>query len=410
MQKGKKKVAHRPNRFLFTTLYSALRIYFWFRGIRLKKQNICGCLPKGPAIVLCNHGSFIDFIYAAAMLPGRYPNFVIARLYFYHKLLGGLLRCLGGFPKSMFANDMGSTKNCLHVLKEQGILVMMPEARLSTVGCFEDIQDRTYSFLKKAGVPVYTIKLFGDFLADPKWGSGIRRGSVVEAQLDILFTAEQLQTLDTTEIAAAVEQRLTYDELAWLREKPKQRYRTRRLAEGLENILTLCPACGRKYTITTKNRDIFCEHCGKLTQMDDRYSFSADFRFRDFAQWYAWQKEQLHREILADPDYTLRSKVTLHLPSLDGRRFTREAGNGVCSLSRQGLTYEGTRDGEFCTVTFPVERVYRLLFGAGEDFELYDGAEILYFVPEEKRSAVDWYMASMLIYDDTVRGEKHGTK
>jgi 1-acyl-sn-glycerol-3-phosphate acyltransferase len=287
---------------------------------------------------------------------------------------------------------------------------MMPEARLSTVGCFEDIQDRTYSFLKKAGVPVYTVKLCGDFLADPKWGSGIRRGSVVEAQLDILLTPEQLQTMDTAQIAAAVEQRLSYDELAWLRERPKQRYRTRRLAEGLENILTVCPVCGGKYTITTKKREIFCENCGKLTQMDDRYSFPEDFRFRDFAQWYHWQKEQLHQQILEDPDYVLQSKVTLRLPSLDGKTLTREAGSGVCRLSRQGLTYEGTRDGQPCTISFPTERVYRLLFGAGEDFEIYDGTEILYFVPEEKRSAVDWYLASMLIYDDTVKGGAYGTK
>lgn len=398
-----KTTVRRPNRFLFATLYGALRLYFRLRGIRLKKENLCGHLPKGPAIVLCNHGSFIDFIYAAAMLPRVYPNFVIARLYFYHKFLGNLLRRLGGFPKSMFANDMESTRNCLRVLKDGGILAMMPEARLSTVGCFEDIQDRTYSFLKKAGVPVYTVKLSGDFLADPKWGNGIRRGSVVEAQLDILFTPDQLEMLTPEKIGKAVEQRLSYDELAWLQERPKQRYRSPRLAEGLENILTICPCCGGKYTITTQKREIFCDHCGKLTQMDDRYGFSPDFRFENFAQWYHWQKEQLWQQIQADPEYVLESKVALRLPSLDGKSLTREAGTGVCCLSREGLSYEGTRDGEPYQIHFPAERVYRLLFGAGEDFEIYNGSEILYFVPEERRSAVDWYLASMLIYDEAAQ-------
>lgn len=398
-----KTTVRRPNRFLFATLYSALRLYFRLRGIRLKKETLCDHLPKGPAIVLCNHGSFIDFIYAAAMLPGIYPNFVIARLYFYHKFLGGLLRRLGGFPKSMFANDMESTRNCLRVLKDGGVLAMMPEARLSTVGCFEDIQNRTYSFLKKAGVPVYMVKLSGDFLADPKWGNGIRRGSVVEAQLDILFTPEQLEAFTPEEIGKAVEQRLSYDELAWLKERPKQRYRSRSLAEGLENILTICPKCGGRYTISTKKRDLFCDHCGKLTQMDDRYGFAPDFQFENFAQWYHWQKEQLRLQLAADPDYTLQSKVTLRLPSLDGKSLTREAGTGVCYLSRKGLSYEGTRDGQPCQIDFPAERVYRLLFGAGEDFEIYNGSEILYFVPEERRSAVDWYLASMLIYDEAAQ-------
>lgn len=400
-----KTTVRKPNRFLLTTLYGALRIFYFCKGVRLKKKNACGHLPEGPAIVLCNHGSFIDFLYAAALLRKCYPNFVIARLYFYHKFLGTLLKKLGGFPKSMFANDMESTRNCLRVLKDGGVLAMMPEARLSTVGCFEDIQDRTYSFLKKAAVPVYTVKLSGDFLADPKWGSGVRRGSVVEAELDILFTPEQLAQLAPAEIGEQVEQRLRYDELAWLQTRPKQRYRSRRLAEGLENILTVCPKCGGKYTITTDRREVFCQHCGKLTEMNDRYGFSEDFLFCDFAQWYHWQKEQLRQQIAAEPEYVLQSPVTLRLPSVDGKSLTREAGSGVCRLSRMGLTYEGTRDGEAWTVTFPRERVYRLLFGAGEDFELYEGSEILYFVPEERRSAVDWYLASMLIYDEAVQAQ-----
>lgn len=400
-----KTTVQKPNRFLFTTLYSALRVFYFCKGIRLKKKNLCGHLPKGPAIVLCNHGSFIDFLYAAALLRKCYPNFVIARLYFYHKILGTLLKKLGGFPKSMFANDMESTRNCLRVLRDGGVLAMMPEARLSTVGCFEDIQGRTYSFLKKAGVPVYTVKLSGDYLADPKWGSGVRFGAVVEAELDILFTAEQLALLSPEQIGEQVEKRLSYDELAWLETHPKQKYMSSRLAEGLENILTLCPKCGGKYTIVTKRREIFCEHCGKLTEMNDRYGFSDGFFFQNFAQWYHWQKRQLRQQIAATADYALESPVILRLPSKDGKRLTREAGCGVCRLSRQGLTYEGLRDGEAYTVTFPRERVYRLLFGAGEDFELYDGSEILYFVPEEKRSAVDWYLASMLIYDEAAQAE-----
>ena len=48
----------------------------------------------------------------------------------------------------------------------------------------------------------------------------------------------------------------------------------------------------------------------------------------------------------------------------------------------------------------PILIMYRLLFGVGEDFEIYDGTQILYFVPEEKRSAVQWYMASMILHDE----------
>jgi hypothetical protein len=385
------------NGFAMAVIYQGVRLWYTLSGIRVKTTNKVG-KPEKPSIILCNHGSFIDFIYAAALIRKYKPNFIVARLYFYHKYLGWLLRTLGAFPKSMFAMDLENAKNCLTVLREKNHLAMMPEARLSTTGRFEDIQPSTYAFIKKAGVSVYTIKIHGDYLADPKWGKGFRRGARVEAELDILYTAEQVQSLSLEELKSGIEQRLYYDEFEWLKEHPELRYRSRRMAEGLENILTICPVCGKKHTITTKKMDIFCENCGKLTSLNNRYGFAQGFCFENFAQWYDWQKEQMKEQILSDPEFALTSPVELRLPG-DGKSLTRSAGRGVCSLDRRGLRYVGTKDGAPFEASFSIERIYRLLFGAGENFEVYNGSQILYFVPDEKRSAVDWYLTSMILND-----------
>lgn len=379
----------------------ALRLWCFLCGVRVKTVNRVGT-PEGPAIILCNHGSFVDFIFAATLLKKYRPNFIIARLYFYDKRVRWLLRNIGGFPKSMFALDTESTKNCLRVLRSGGILAMMPEARLSTAGRFEDIQSSTYSFLKKSAVPVYTVKFSGDYLADPKWGRGFRRGALVEAELDLLYTAQQIESLSVQEIARGVEERLRYDEFAWLAQHPKIRYRSRRMAEGLENILTVCPTCGGRHTLTAKREKVFCETCGYLTSLNDRYAFTGGFRFENPAQWYDWQKDLLAQEITQNPAYALTSPVELRLPS-DGKGLTRHGGWGVCTLNRDGLTYTGTKDGEEVQCFYPLQKIYRLLFGAGVNFEVYDGTEIQFFVPEEKRSAVDWYMASMILYDEKFR-------
>ena len=386
------------NGFLLAIVYYALRSYYFLCGVRVKAVNKIG-KPERPAIILCNHGSFIDFIFAATLLKKFKPNFVVARLYFYDWRLRWLLKTIGAFPKSMFALDVESTKNCIKVLRENGCLAMMPEARLSTTGRFEDIQPGTYSFLKKSGVSVYTVKFGGDYFADPKWGKGFRRGAVVEAELDILFTAEEIGSLSVEEIKKAVEARLDYNEFRWLKDRPHIRYRSKRMAEGLENILTVCPVCGQKYTITTKKDKIFCQRCGYLTSLDDRYGFTGDFRFEDLTQWYDWQKTCMQKEIEENRAFSLVSEVELRLPS-DGTGLTRHAGQGVCTLNRDGLTYRGTKDGETVELHFSIGRIYRLLFGAGENFEIYNGTEILYFVPVERRSAADWYMASMLLYDE----------
>lgn len=385
------------NGFVMNVLYYGVRFYLCLCGVRLKTVNKIG-KPEAPSIILCNHGSFIDFIYAAALLRKYKPHFIVARLYFYHSILGWLLRKVGAFPKSMFAMDMENAKNCLTVLRNQEILAMMPEARLSTTGRFEDIQGSTYSFIIKSGVNVYTIKIGGDYLADPKWGKGFRRGSLVEAELDILYTAEQVKDLSLEQLKQGIEQRLTYDEFQWLRQRPQLHYRSRRMAEGLENILTVCPVCGRKHTIATKKDKVFCEHCGYLTSLNDRYGFDDGFRFADLTQWYDWQTALLAEEIAENENFSLSSKVELRLPGT-GNSLTRHGGHGVCTLTRDGLTYIGTKDGETVELHFTLQRIYRLLFGAGVNFEIYDGTQILFFVPEEKRSAVDWYLASRILHD-----------
>ena len=90
-------------------------------------------------------------------------------------------------------------------------------------------------------------------------------------------------------------------------------------------------------------------------------------------------------------------------------RFTSGlAGSGLCTLTSEGLTYEGSEWGEPVRKHFPIEGIYRLLFGAGEDFEVYLGKEIYYFTPKERRSCVDFYIASKILYDKKIQ-ENGGT-
>ena len=379
--------------------FAVAKLVMWCKGVRVVYTDLTEGSLETPAVVLCNHGSFPDFVYAGSILRRYAPNFIVARLYFYGKPLGKLIRRFGCFPKSMFTADPESAVNSLRVLRGGGLLAMMPEARLSTAGRFEDIQPGTYPFLKKAKAPIYTVKMSGDYMADPKWGNGFRRGALVEVELSRLMSADEVKAATVEEIAEKVESKLYYDEFKWLKGHPEVRYRNRRMAEGLENILTTCPLCGRKFTLRAKKRRIFCEDCGEVAVLDDRYGFVGEKPYANHSVWYETQKEALKQQILTDESYTLTSPVELKLPSADGKSMLRSAGRGVCVLDREGLTYRGTVDGAATELTFPIGEIYRLLFGAGEDFEVYVGETIHYFVPNERRSCVEWYMASAILYD-----------
>ena len=107
----------------------------------------------------------------------------------------------------------------------------------------------------------------------------------------------------------------------------------------------------------------------------------------------------LEKQIKENSEFALTEEVELRLPS-NGKGLTRFGGRGICSLNWEGLTYTGMKDGQQVKLNYPLQKVYRVLFGAGQNFEIDDGTEILYFVPNDKRTAVDWYMASMILYDE----------
>lgn len=365
------------------------------RKVKVKLENKVGRLER-PSIVLSTHGSFLDFVYSGRIIKKERPHFVVARLYFYHKILGKLLKSIGAFPKSMFSSDIENVKNCMTVISKGEVLAMMPEARLSTVGKFEGIQDSTFKFIKKMGVPVYYIKLEGDYFAKPKWGDKARKGSVVHATLDKLFTKEEIQNATLEQVAKKIETALYYDEFEWLESMPNVHYKSKTLAKGLENILTTCPNCKAKYSIETSGMMVTCKNCNLTATLDDRYGFIDEKPFKNFAEWYEWQKAEMQSEII-NGDFKLTQEVTLKHSSKNGKGCTQVAGHGVCTLDKTGLKYVGDKDGEQIEKFFKIEDIYRLLFGAGEDFEIYEGKEIWYFVPNEKRSCVDFYTASELL-------------
>lgn len=392
-EKAKNKVGS-YNPFVFKTLGSLILAGVKTKA-KIKLKNNVGKLEK-PCIVLCNHGSFYDFIYSGKILFNEKPHYIVARLYFGNKKLAWVLNKTGAFPKSLMAADLETTKNCLKVVADKGVLAMMPEGRLSTVGKFEDIQEATYKFLQKMNIAVYTIKINGSYLAKPKWGDKIRKGALVEAELNPLFKTGELATMPVEEIKEKTENALNFDEWDWLEKHPEVHYKHKTLAVGLENILFTCPKCGKKYTLKTDKNKITCSECDLEATLDDRYQLSG-VEFKNISQWYDWQVDQIRQEIKKNKNYCLADDVELRHFSKDGKTQTVFAGKGKCILNKDGLLYKGTEYDTEIEKLFTMDSIYRLLFGAGENFEIYEGKEIFYFVPTDKRSCVEWYIVSGLL-------------
>lgn len=393
-----------PHRRTVAFFRSVIRLYLnpkVKRKILFDKKD----LPE-QMVLVCNHPSGFDNLYAVDALYPKHPiNFISNRYYYFNRSLGKWLIRVGCIPKSIFSSDVDSLKNCMRIVKAGGNLGIMADVRLSMYGQTEEVPATTAKFLKKLGLPVYVMHFDGSYMCKPKWGK-LRKG-VVEINCFKLFDAEELAAATADEVNAKMRQAIYYDDFEWIKTRPEVTYKSKRMAEGLENILYKCPHCGKEFTLHSKKDKFFCESCGYTVRLDNRYNFVAlddkPLYFENLRDWFKAQKAEIAEQIQS-ADYALSCPVTLKKRSLDGKTFLREVGRGVCTLSHKGLSYSGTVDGEQTEINFPASEVYALSYMTGKGFQHYTSNDYFCFLPDNPLLSIKYYVASELL------GKMHGAK
>ena len=358
-------------------------------------------------VLVCNHPSGFDNLYAVDCLyPTHKINFISNRYYYFKRSLGKWLMKVGCIPKSLFSADVESLKNCMRVVKAGGNLGIMADVRLSMYGQTEDVPETTAKFLKKLGLPVYIMHFDGSYMIKPKWANGARKG-VVEINCFKLYDAEELATAPIEEVNQKMRAAIYYDDFEWIKQRPNITYKSKKIAEGLENILYKCPHCGKEFTLKSKKDTFFCTSCGYTVKMDNRYNFSAlngkPLYFENLRDWFKTQKAEIAEQIKSD-DYQLSCPVTLKKRSLDNKTFLREVGRGVCTLNHDGLTYVGEVDGEQKEIHWASTDVYALSYIKGKGFQHYTSNDYFGFFPDSPLISIKYYIASELL------GKMHGAK
>lgn len=400
MNEFKNDIVLYPNNFLSWIFnFVCKKIIYKKLNVSVNRNNIDKF--TNPSIILFNHLSAYDF---AVVMPQVYPqkaNTVCAYYYFCNYHLGRLLNRYGCFPKFLYQPDISAIKNMHKVIKNNCILALAPEGRLSAYGEMESYIPSTVKFLKKECCDVYIAKSYGTYFAKPKWANNVRKGKV-ELNIEKIFSKEDLESKDIYEIYNILYEKLYYNEYEWMEEK-RIPFKGKKFAEGLEQILYICPVCKKEFTYSSKNNIIKCEHCHTSIKLNQYYEFESNNTLipKNIREWYIMQKT-IERERIQDPNYTLSSKVKLKLPDPKGNGFCF-VGEGICTLTHQGITYEGTINGNNKSILFKLENIPALPFGVKEDFEIYHDQTLYYFVPENIRECVKWSVVEEQMYEDYIK-------
>ncbi|MCL1830088.1 MAG: 1-acyl-sn-glycerol-3-phosphate acyltransferase [Oscillospiraceae bacterium] len=370
--------------FAVFTLGNIIRMYF---RMKIDRSEIKGM--KGPLIAIANHQSNTDFIKTALAMWPLKLNFLVSSYYLNSGLLRYLFKKVGAISKKQFVPDTPAVLAAYRAILNKQSIIIFPEGQVEYYGAEVAIDESIAKLIKRFRVPVVNIQLRGGFLSNGKWSKRAYPARV-EIGCSVLLNTEQIAAMSEDEILTVVKEGLTYNEYDWQREKmiPSSK---KRLTKGLENILTRCPSCNHEFAMTSDKDTLSCSYCGYTVRLN-RYGFfeavgSYDLIYDNTVDWFRMQQREIQKEMLVDtPPYisecTLRS--TKH-----NRLGYFYRGRGVLTLDTDGLSYDGTRDGEPYSELFSIKTQIAVTHSAivwGIDFI---GEDCNYaFCPDDPRKMI----------------------
>ncbi|MBR5023073.1 MAG: 1-acyl-sn-glycerol-3-phosphate acyltransferase [Oscillospiraceae bacterium] len=262
-----------------------------------------------PCLILMNHSSFIDLkIVSRIFFPKRY-GIVCTSDGFVGKTL--LMRLLGCIPTQKFVSDVSLIRDMEYLLKKKKVSVLMyPEASYSFDGTATPLPRKMGVLLKKLNVPVVTVITQGAFARDPLYNCLQKRKVTVRADVTCLATKEELKQLTVAELDARLDAAFSFDNFHYQQENKivvDEPFR----ADGLNRILYKCPHCHAEGQTVGEGITLTCKNCGKVYTLDEYgYLQAEDAAFTHIPDWYAWQRQQVRKE-LEDGIYRLEKDVDI---------------------------------------------------------------------------------------------------
>lgn len=388
MKKSKKPGVRLPAKWLYNPAVRYLSSSYGKKyNLHVSKENMEQIKP--PFVLLSNHCSRLDWIFVGIGARPHYLNAVVTRYYYSDPKLGFFLRKVGAIPKDQFAPDVAAIKSMLATAKLGGNIMIFPEGRTTPSGSSETFERSTVKLLRHLGLPVVAMHLYGAYLSYPKWASDMRPGKV-ELTVKPIMTPEEIKSLSDDEIYDRMVSELRTDEFAW-QAKARVAYKSKKMAEGLENVLYRCAKCSREYTQQTKGDTLSCTECGNTVRLNEYYDLiptEGSTCPATIAEWYDIQLDELRKQIAADPDIAMHGHATLQETS--DKAWLKPVGKGEITADRSGFTYKGDRNGEAFELKVPLNALPAIAFTPGKGFEMYYRGDFYSFALDNGAESQRW--------------------
>ena len=136
-------------------LYKFFQTILWLPSKILLPTKVKGKknLPKGGAILICNHQSTLDIPTISLNIYKKH-KFLGKKELFEKKIQGKLYKTLGGIPINRDNPELSSIKECIKILKNDQRLLVFPEGTRNQDNNLKDIKLGVLVFALKAKKPI----------------------------------------------------------------------------------------------------------------------------------------------------------------------------------------------------------------------------------------------------------------
>lgn len=293
--------------------YRAMR---WLIGPFLKAyfRFTAGPAPAvdGPCLVVANHTTDFDSLFVALSFP-RHMYYVASEHIFRVPLLRAFFRYfLDPVLKRKGGADVNTALQAARRLRAGRNVMLFAEGNKSFHGETGPVHPATGGLAKASGATLVTYRLTGGYFTSPRWAHTLRRGRVAGAVMGV-YPPEVLAGMSADAVNALIARDIREDAYARQREAPV-RYRGKRLAEGLENALYLCPRCGGMGTLHGQRASLRCA-CGLYAEFGNTGALQGKgLPFETLTAWGAWQRAELARRAQALPAAPMTAAVPVPAP------------------------------------------------------------------------------------------------
>ncbi|MBP5235923.1 MAG: hypothetical protein J6128_00050 [Clostridia bacterium] len=355
------------------------------KTVRFKKSDC-------PFILVWNHLSRLDHLYSMkAVFPVRY-NMVAGYSEFFRSHLHVVFRLNQILPKKVYDPDMAGLRAINSILKSGGAVALSPEGMSSIYGTNQPVVPGSGRLLQYFGVPVYFMKMRGQYLTSTKHFLEERKGRT-EAEVSLLFTPEQLKEMTSEQIDDKLNEVFRHDEFEWTKKEGIRWKMHGHSCEHLDEICYRCPRCGTDLEMEASGSSIRCMKCGNGAVMNDYYAFEpfdADCVIPESpSKWVEEERVDIIRRIREDSGYSFSENVTLgELPEytyVKKKKTSEECGSGVFTLDHGGVHFRGKRHGSDFSFDMGWANVFSLaIMTSTAKFSMYINGEFLEFTPERR--------------------------